>query len=104
MKRNILLVADGDIESDLDIVDAATRTTHGVCRTSTHSRPSQILRRNLKNIDAVIVDLDERSQALTDSIPISDVDWPRSRVVKTASLAPILAKAIHGGKWHKNLQ
>jgi DNA-binding response OmpR family regulator len=64
MKRNILLVADGDIESDLDIVDAATRTAHGVRRASTQSRPRQILRRNLKNIDAVIVDLDKHSQAL----------------------------------------
>ena len=65
MKRNILLVADGDIESDLDIVDAATRTAHGVLRASTQSRPRQILRRNLANIDAVIVDLDRHSQALS---------------------------------------
>ncbi|MGZ5002392.1 MAG: hypothetical protein ACXWBM_04295 [Chthoniobacterales bacterium] len=65
MKRNILLVADGDIESDLDIVDAATRTAHSVRRTSTQSRPWQILRRKLKNIDAVIVDLDKHSQALS---------------------------------------
>lgn len=64
MKRNILLVADGDVKSELDIVDAATRTTHGVRRASTHSRPSQILRRKLKNTDAVIVDLDAHSQAL----------------------------------------
>jgi DNA-binding NtrC family response regulator len=64
MKRNILLVADGDIESDLDIVDAAARTAHGVRRASTQSRPWQILRRNLANIDAVIVDLDKHSQAL----------------------------------------
>jgi DNA-binding response OmpR family regulator len=65
MKRNILLVADGDIESDLDIVDAATRTAHGVRRASTQSRTQQILRRNLANIDAVIVDLDKHSQALS---------------------------------------
>ena len=65
MKRNILLVANSDIESDLDIVDAATRTAHGVRRASTQSRPLQILRRNLANIDAVIVDLDEHSQALS---------------------------------------
>lgn len=65
MKRNILLVADGDIESDLDIVAAATRTTHGVHRISKQSRPWQILRRNLKNIHAVIVDLDKHSQALS---------------------------------------
>ena len=64
MKANILLVADGDIDSDLDVVDAAARTEHGVRRASTRSRPSQILRRNLKNIDAVIVDLDKHSQAL----------------------------------------
>ena len=64
MKRNILLVADGDIESDLDIVAAAARTAHGVRRSSTQSRPRQILRRNLKNVDAVIVDLDKHSQAL----------------------------------------
>jgi DNA-binding response OmpR family regulator len=64
MKRNILLVANGDIESELDIVDAATRTAHGVRRASTQSRPWQILRRNLKNIDAVIVDLGKHSQAL----------------------------------------
>lgn len=65
MKRNILLVADGDIESDLDIVAAATRTAHGVHRTTTQSRPWQILRRNLKGIDAVIIDLDKHSQALS---------------------------------------
>jgi DNA-binding response OmpR family regulator len=65
MKRNILLVADGDVESDLDIVAAATRTAHGVRRASVQSRPRQILRRNLKNIDAVIVDLDKHSQALS---------------------------------------
>ena len=65
MKRNILLVADGDIESDLDIIDAATRTAHGVRRASTQSRPWQILRRKMKNIDAVIVDLDKHSQALS---------------------------------------
>ena len=64
MKRNILLVADGDIESDLNIVDAAARTEHGVRRASTQSRPWQILRRNLKNIDAVLVDLDKYSNAL----------------------------------------
>lgn len=64
MKANILLVADGDIESDLDVVDAAGRTEHGVRRASTRSRPRQILGRNLKNIDAVIVDLDKHSQAL----------------------------------------
>jgi DNA-binding response OmpR family regulator len=63
MKANILLVADGDIDSDLDVVDAAVRTEHGVRRASTRSRPSQILRR-VKNIDAVIVDLDKHSQAL----------------------------------------
>jgi DNA-binding response OmpR family regulator len=65
MKRNILLVADGDIESDLDIVDAATRTAHGVRRVSTRCCPQQILRRNLANIDAVVVDLDKHSQALS---------------------------------------
>jgi DNA-binding response OmpR family regulator len=63
MKANILLVADGDIDSDLDVVDAAARAEHGVRRASTRSRPSQILRR-VKNIDAVIVDLDKHSQAL----------------------------------------
>lgn len=65
MKTNILLVADGDIESDLDVVDAAARTEHGVRRASTQSRPWQILRRNLKNIDAVIVDLDKHRRALS---------------------------------------
>jgi DNA-binding response OmpR family regulator len=65
MKPNILLVADDDIESDLDVVDAAARTEHGVRRANTRSRPSQILRRTLKNIDAVIVDLDKHSQALS---------------------------------------
>ena len=63
MKANILLVADGDIDSHLDVVDAPVRTEHGVRRASTRSRPSQILRR-VKNIDAVIVDLDKHSQAL----------------------------------------
>ena len=65
MKRNILLVADGDIEADLDIVDAAARTAHGVRRASAQSRPWQILRRNLASIDAVIVDLDKHSHALS---------------------------------------
>jgi DNA-binding NtrC family response regulator len=65
MKRNILLVADGDIESDLDVVDAAARTAHGVRRASTRSRPPQILRRKMDDLDAVIVDLDEHSQALS---------------------------------------
>jgi hypothetical protein len=65
MKRNILLVADGDIESDLNVVDAAARTTHEVRRASTRSRPAQILRRKMDDLDAVIVDLDEHTQALS---------------------------------------
>jgi DNA-binding response OmpR family regulator len=65
MKANILLVANGDIDSDLPVIDAAVRTAHGVRRASTRSRPWQILRRDLANIDAVIVDLDKHSQALS---------------------------------------
>ena len=64
MKTNILFVANGDIDSDLEVIDAAARTAHGIRRASTQSRPAQVLRRGLKNIDAVIVDLDEHGHAL----------------------------------------
>jgi DNA-binding response OmpR family regulator len=65
MKTNILLVANSDIESDLEVIDAAARTTHGVRRASAQSRPSQILRRGLDNFDAVVVDLDNQDRALS---------------------------------------
>lgn len=89
MKRNILLVTDGDIESDLDIVDAATRTAHGVRRASTQSRTHQILRRNLANIDAVIVDLDLHSQALSivEALGCSE-DMPPVIVLTSPQIAP----------------
>jgi DNA-binding response OmpR family regulator len=90
MKRNILLVADGDIESDLDIVDAASRTEHGVRRASARSRPSQILRRNLKNIDAVIVDLEKHSQALSivEALGCSE-DMPPVIVLSDPKMSPL---------------
>jgi DNA-binding NtrC family response regulator len=64
MKTNILLVANGDIESDLNVIDAAARTAHGVRRASARSRPSQILRRGFADSDAVIIDLDNDGQPL----------------------------------------
>lgn len=90
MKRNILLVADGDIESDLDIVDAAGRTAHGVRRASAQSRPWQILRRSLKNIDAVIVDLDKHSQALSIVEALgSKEDTPPVIVLSDPKVSPV---------------
>ena len=90
MKRNILLVADGDIESDLDVVDAAARIEHGVRRASTQSRPWQILRRNLKKIDAVIVDLGKHSQALSivESLG-SKEDAPPVIVLSDPKMSPV---------------
>lgn len=64
MKTNILLVANGDIESDLEVIDAAALTAHGVRRASAHSRPSQILRTEPENFAAVVVDLDNQGDGL----------------------------------------
>ena len=65
MKPHVLLVANGDIGSDLTIVDAAARTGRKVRRASTQSRPSQILQKALGDAEAVVVDLDKHSQALS---------------------------------------
>jgi len=95
MKRNILLVANGDIDSDLQVIDAAARTAHGVRRASTRSRPSQILRRKLDDLEAVIVDLDEHTQALSivEALGCSE-NKPPVIVLTTAKMAP--AAYYHG--------
>jgi DNA-binding NtrC family response regulator len=90
MKANILLVANGDIDSDLPVIDAAVRTAHGVRRASTRSRPWQILRRDLANIDAVIVDLDKHSQALSivEALGCSE-NAPPVIVLTNTDMAPV---------------
>jgi DNA-binding NtrC family response regulator len=89
MKRNILLVANGDIDFDLQVIDAAARTAHGVRRASTRSRPSQILRRKLDDLEAVIVDLDEHTQALSivEALGCSE-NKPPVIVLTNAKMAP----------------
>lgn len=95
MKRYILLVANGDIDSDLQVIDAAARTAHGVRRASTRSRPSQILQRKLDDLEAVIVDLDEHSQALSivEALGCSE-NKPPVIVLTNAKMAPV---AYHHG-------
>lgn len=90
MKTNILLVANGDIESDLEVIDAAARTAHGVRRASTRSRPSQILRRKLGDLEAVIVDLDENTQALSivEALGCSE-NKPPVIVLTNSKMAPV---------------
>lgn len=90
MKTNILLVANGDIESDLEVIDAAARTAHGVRRASTRSRPSQILRRKLGDLEAVIVDLDEHTQALSivEALGCSE-NKPPVIVLTNSKMAPV---------------
>ena len=95
MKTNILLVANGDIDCDLQVIDAAARTAHGVRRASTRSRPSQILRRNLGDLEAVIVDLDEHTQALSivEALGCSE-NKPPVIVLTNSKMAPV---AYHHG-------
>ena len=65
MKKNILFVSNGTPESDLAVIDAATRTAHGFLRASIASHPAQIVGRDLRNVDAVIVNVNEDSRALS---------------------------------------
>jgi DNA-binding NtrC family response regulator len=95
MTTNVLLVADGDIGSDLTVVDAAARTGRRVRRASTHMRPFQILRAGLDDADAVIVNLDEHSQALCIIEELGcSADMPPVIVLTTSKMAPVASR--HG--------
>jgi AmiR/NasT family two-component response regulator len=90
MKTNILLVANGDIESDLDVIDAAARTAHGVRRASARSRPSQVLQKAFADSDAVIIDLDNDGQPLGTVEALGcDENAPPVIVLTNPQMAPI---------------
>ena len=90
MKTNILLVANGDIDCDLQVIDAAARTAHGVRRASARSRPSQILRTGFADSDAVIIDLDNDGQSLGIVEALGcDENAPPVIVLTNPQMAPI---------------
>ncbi|HEU5245959.1 MAG TPA: hypothetical protein VFU09_02605 [Candidatus Udaeobacter sp.] len=95
MTTNVLLVADGDIGSDSTVVDAAARTGRRVRRASTHMRPFQIVGGGLDDTDAVIVDVDQHSHALSiiEELGCSE-DIPPVIALTSSKLAPIACR--HG--------
>ena len=95
MTTNVLFVANGDIGSDLTVVDAAARTGRRVRRASAHMRPFQILQAGLADTDAVVIDLDKRSHALSiiEELGCSE-DMPPVIVLASSKMAPIARR--HG--------
>jgi hypothetical protein len=90
MTTNVLLVADGDIGSRSTVVDAAARTGRRVRRASTRMRPFQIVREGLDDTDAVIVDVDQHSRALSivEELAYRE-DMPPVIVLTNSKMAPV---------------
>lgn len=65
MKRNILLVANGDADSNAIIADAVRQTGRGLRHASSSREVFEILCMGLDDVDVVIVDLDPGVHSLT---------------------------------------
>jgi len=78
MKRKILLVANGDVESDRTIADAANQAGRSLRRVSSSRQALEILAMGLEDVDVVIIDIDPgvHSLALLEALDYSQVAPP----------------------------
>jgi DNA-binding response OmpR family regulator len=65
MKRNILLVTDGDADSNAIIAEAAKQTGHGLTKTSSDRQAFEILNMATEDVDLAIIDLDPGIHSLS---------------------------------------
>jgi DNA-binding response OmpR family regulator len=65
MKRNILLVANGDADSNAIVAEAAKQTGRGLTKISSDRRAFEILNMATDDVDLAIIDLDPGIHSLS---------------------------------------
>ena len=64
MKPNLILVVDADADTVGSVLEAAARTGHGVRQARASREAFEILKNDLRHLDAVIVDVDPGAHGL----------------------------------------
>ena len=64
MKTNLILVVDADADTVGAVLEAAARTGHGVNQARTSRQAFEVLKNELRHLDAVIVDVDPGAHGL----------------------------------------
>jgi DNA-binding response OmpR family regulator len=78
MKRNMLLAANSDVDSNVTIADAARQTGRGLRTASSNREAFEILCMGLDDVDVAIIDLDPgvHSFAILDALDCSEAAPP----------------------------
>jgi DNA-binding NtrC family response regulator len=93
MKNNLILLVDADADSAGVVLEAAARTGHGMRLVKTSRDAFRILKDEIEQLDAVIIDVDPGAHGLALLEAISGLDEKPAVIVLTA-LEEIYMKPI----------